>query len=103
MKKLLSLCIVISLWTNVNAQIQQDKVNHFFAGGMISYGTSLVAYKVTHNKIKSILIGLGTGFAAGAAKEIYDSTGRGFYEVKDFLWTCIGSSMSSVSVCIIIE
>ncbi len=95
MKTLLSLCFVFSLIMNINAQIQQDKVKHFIVGGTIASTTSILVYSITDDKKKALLIGLGTGFLAGAAKEIYDSTGRGCCDFRDFTWTCIGSSMTS--------
>jgi len=96
MKTLFIFCIVTSLSINVNAQIKQDKVNHFIAGNLISSNASLITYKITDNKKKAFLVGLGTGVIAGAAKELYDSTGRGTCDFTDFAWTCIGASVSSI-------
>jgi uncharacterized protein YfiM (DUF2279 family) len=88
---------------NVNAQIQQDKVKHFIAGNLITANTTLIAYKITKNKNKALLIGFGAGVLAGATKELYDSTGRGCCDFKDFAWTCIGSSVSTVVFTITIK
>ena len=100
MKFLLLGCIVISLVYNVDAQVQKDKLEHFTAGAVISVVTAESLFKITHKKKESILIGIGMGCIAGATKELYDLTGRGTPDVKDFIWTCIGSSVSSVSLVI---
>lgn len=100
MKGFIILCSIVFLSSKLNAQIQKDKVFHFVAGAVISAGSSIVMYKVTHKKNASILIGIGAGCLAGAAKELYDSTGRGDADSKDLLWSCAGASLSSVSFVI---
>lgn len=101
MKTLVSIGIILSIFSKVDAQIQQDKVLHFCAGAVISASTAEVMYKVTENKNQAILIGVGAGILAGATKEIYDKTsGNGYCDVRDFLWTCAGASVSCVKITV---
>lgn len=100
MKWLFSICIVISLAYNVDAQIQKDKLEHFSVGAGISLITTETVFQITQDRNKSLMIGLGVGVVSGAVKEIYDSTGRGHPEVKDFLWTSLGASLSTITFVI---
>jgi uncharacterized protein YfiM (DUF2279 family) len=101
MKKILTLGVTVLLTTSAIAQIHQDKVNHLLAGAFISVGTTEFLYQFTHDKNKSILIGIGAGCLAGASKEMYDlRTGKGQYEAKDFLWTCAGASITSLKLTV---
>ena len=61
-----------------------DKQAHIFAGAAIA---SAVALYTTP------LYGLAAGVIAGAAKEIYDRTGRGTSDFKDFLATALGATV----------
>lgn len=101
MKTLFSLCIVLSMFSKIDAQIHQDKVLHFYAGAIISAGTTELMYQLTDNKYKAVMIGFGTGIVAGATKEIYDKTsGKGYSDPRDFLWTCAGASLSCFKLTI---
>ncbi len=100
MKSLLLICIVISLFFNAESQIQKDKLQHFAVGAGISLFVSETVFQITENRTKSVLIGFGVGSVSGALKEVYDSTGRGTPEMKDFLWTTLGSSLSSLTFVI---
>ncbi len=82
----------------ISAQIQIDKVEHFSAGLLISAITADVTYELTKNKRESILVGIGVGGIAGLTKELYDTTGRGNPSVKDFAWTSVGASLTSVTL-----
>jgi hypothetical protein len=100
MKWLFSICIVISFTYNVDAQIQKDKLEHFSIGAGITLLTTETVFKITKNRRRSIFIGLGAGVVSGAVKELYDNTGRGNQDVKDFLWTSLGSSLSALTFVI---
>ena len=80
------------------AQIQEDKVKHVVAGAFISAFTADAVYYFTDDKKKSVFIGIGVGCLAGLTKELYDTTGRGTPDVKDFVWTCVGASLTSVTL-----
>jgi hypothetical protein len=108
MKKVLTIAIFIlaSLSTRSFAQtttptsplIHVDKVKHFVVGAAISGGAQMIAYQITNDRRKAMLIGFGTGMVAGIAKECYDLTGRGTPDIKDALWTGIGAGLASVSI-----
>jgi uncharacterized protein YfiM (DUF2279 family) len=78
--------------------LQQDKVKHFGVGALVAGSTQMLAYELTDNRGKSMLIGFGAGCVAGVAKELYDMTGRGTPSFKDALWTGIGAGIGSLSV-----
>jgi len=79
-------------------RIHMDKVEHFGAGALISGTTQIIAYSITQNRGKSMLIGFGTGVAAGIAKELYDATGHGCPSFRDAFWTSVGAGVASVSL-----
>lgn len=97
MKWIIFICIIISLVFNVDAQIQKDKLEHFSVGAGITLLTTETVFQITKNKKKSILIGFGVGVVSGAIKELDDTSGRGTPDVKDFIWTTLGSSLSSLT------
>jgi uncharacterized protein YfiM (DUF2279 family) len=98
MKKFAILILLTGFSYKISAQIQIDKVEHFSAGLLISAISADVTYEVTKNKRESILVGIGVGCLAGLTKELYDTTGRGTPSVKDFVWTCVGASLTSVTL-----
>lgn len=61
-------------------QLPQDKANHFL------YGVLMFCAIGWYDPLISLFVTV----AAGAAKELYDSTGRGRVEFKDFLATAAG-------------
>ena len=65
---------------------------------MVSVICSEIYYKQKKNKKEAILFGMGMGILAGLTKELYDSTGRGNSNMKDFLWTATGSSLPGLSL-----
>jgi len=100
-KTLIITAIITLVSFAVKAQaprLQEDKVKHFAVGAMVSGSAQMLAYKLTDNRGKSMLIGFGAGCVAGVAKELYDMTGRGTPSFKDALWTGIGAGIGSVSV-----
>jgi uncharacterized protein YfiM (DUF2279 family) len=78
--------------------VGSDKVKHVVIGSLFTSAAQALAYKLTDNRGKSMLFGLGTGIAAGVVKELYDMTGRGTPSVTDFLWTAAGAGVASVSL-----
>lgn len=64
--------------------VSLDKQAHFFAGAAIAASVALYF---------DPLAGLASGILAGAAKEIYDRTGRGTSDFKDFLATALGATV----------
>lgn len=79
-------------------RFQPDKAKHFAAGAFVASSVQAVIYRITDNRAKALLIGVGSGIAAGAAKEFYDMTGRGNVSTKDFLWTAAGAGIASISL-----
>ena len=59
------------------------QVKHVGAG----VGTGLVVYTITESPFKACM----ASFAAGLAKEAYDSTGRGHVSGSDVLYTALPS------------
>lgn len=84
--------------TTIHTQIRTDKVKHFIAGNAITLVSTETILHFSKKKNNSILLGFNIGCYTGATKEMYDSTGRGNPEFKDFMWTCIGSSFTSVNL-----
>jgi hypothetical protein len=78
--------------------IHSDKVKHVVIGVLFTGTAQALTFKLTNNRSKSMLIGLGTGIVAGVAKELYDMTGRGTPSVRDLLWTAAGAGAASVSL-----
>ena len=64
---------------------QPDKQKHFIAGAAISSSS----YLITKNKYFSV----GLGVSIGAGKEILDGYGHGHRDVKDFIFTGLGSTI----------
>lgn len=92
---------IFILWAvRSNAQIEKDKMQHFVAGATISIGMTELVYMKTHNHLESVVVGVGIGCLAGAAKELYDATGRGCPSARDFWATCLGASVSSLTLVI---
>jgi uncharacterized protein YfiM (DUF2279 family) len=79
---------------------QMDKVKHYTVGAAISVVSTEIMYSRTKKRVPSVLFGVGMGMLAGFAKEVYDSTGKGNRDVKDFLWTSAGAATPSVSLVI---
>ena len=82
----------------------EDKINHFAAETMISFGTTGMVYKLSTKtdlnlwvcKISSTLIGFGTGVLIGHLKEQYDSNNGGYYNDYDMEANIIGAGLGSV-------
>lgn len=92
MKKLIAIFL---LFAGLSAKAcQPDKTKHLAAGALISASTQIVVYELTGNKKKAQLIGFSAALAAGIAKEIYDSTGRGTPEMADVGATVLGASIT---------
>lgn len=61
-----------------------DKQAHFWAGAAIAASVALYT---------APLYGLAAGIAAGVLKEVYDRTGRGTPDFKDFFATALGATV----------
>jgi uncharacterized protein YfiM (DUF2279 family) len=81
---------------------QKDKLIHFSTGVMVSVVCSEIYYKHKKNKKEATLFGMRIGVLAGLTKELYDSTGRGNSNMKDFLWTATGSILPGLSLVIVL-
>lgn len=93
---------IISL-VSISAQsqqpkIQMDKAAHLAAGVLISGSAQVLAFELTENRNKSMLIGFTAGCMAGVAKELYDMNGHGTPSFKDALWTGVGAGLGTVSI-----
>ena len=71
----------------------QDKKLHLLAGLVIAiiFGW------------QNPLIGLGAGFAAGVAKEVYDYLDYGLYDKQDMLYTWAGSLLGAGPIYILLQ
>lgn len=98
MKAILIFLFITLMSFKSTSQIQVDKVEHFTAGFLISALTADLTYSIHENKKEAIFVGIGMGCLAGVTKELYDTTGRGTPSVKDFVWTCVGASLTSVTL-----
>lgn len=61
-----------------------DKQTHLLAGAAIAASVALYT---------APLYGLVAGVLAGVAKELYDLTGRGTPDFKDFIATALGATV----------
>ena len=87
-----------SSFTQTIRTYEKDRLIHFSTGIMVSVVCSEIYYKHKKNKKEAVLFGIGMGILAGLTKEIYDSTGRGNSNMKDFLWTATGSTLPGLSL-----
>ena len=69
-----------------------DKVLHFGASATIAAGGYTVGVLAFDSRSTSILLGSGLALGAGAAKELYDLTGRGDPSWRDLAWDMIGTA-----------
>ena len=105
MKKLITILFLFAF--SVNAQIQQDKLNHLSVGYIVGFagngGTYLLLSEGTNwniNSCKAIssIAGFGLSILAGHLKESNDN----FYNKKDFNYTALGGLIGTLSVSFII-
>ena len=94
----LMLCMPKSSFNQTLRTYEKDKLIHFSTGVMVSVICSEIYYKQKKNKKEAILFGAGMGILAGLTKELYDSTGSGNSNMKDFLWTATGSTLHGLSL-----
>lgn len=87
MKKEMAIVAVLAL-----SGCAKDKQLHFGAGVI----TSGIAYAATGDT----KAGWASAAAVGAAKEVYDSTGRGNVEAADFAATVAGAGVWEIVDCI---
>ena len=110
MKKLLTTIIIILLTLNLNAQIQDDKINHFSVGYLIGAVSNIQTYELLSmtninpktSKVISFGVGVGMGLLAGHLKEKYDSNHEGVYNKQDLKATTVGSLSGSLTVRLIL-
>ena len=91
----------------MNAQIEEDKINHLGAGTVIGFAgngaTYLLLTKTTNLKPSackavSFISGVGLSILAGHLKESYDMNNKGFYNKKDLQYTTLGGVIGSLSM-----
>lgn len=80
----------------------RDKALHFSACAVISAGGYGAAALVSDDARVRVGVGLGAGLAAGAAKEIWDSTGRGDASARDLVWDAVGT-VTGVAVAALVD
>lgn len=90
--------IVLSLLISLNCYSQRDKALHFSAGFVVSGLSSL-----GKNKNEKIVIGVGTAFAAGVAKEMYDKNRGGRFDVRDVWFTTTGGLFGTIIFSYIVK
>jgi hypothetical protein len=83
MIKKLILILLLTISCNVQAEISTDKKQHFAMGGVVYASARGFGY----NELQSF----GWAFAAGMAKEVYDSQAGGVSDTKDVLATALGA------------
>lgn len=96
MKKVLY--IVLSLLIAFNCYSQKDKALHFSAGFVVSGLSSL-----GKNKNEKIVIGVGSSFAVGMAKELYDKNRGGRFDVRDVFFTTGGGLFGTIIFSYVIK
>jgi uncharacterized protein YfiM (DUF2279 family) len=74
------------------AVIGRDKALHFSATFVIAGGGYGATALFTPDRSLRLGVGAGLGLAAGAAKEIFDMTGRGTPSWRDFAWDAVGTA-----------
>lgn len=78
--------------------MRKDLQQHLIVGAAIAVGVFAVAYQWLP-AVPAISIGLIASVVAGWAKEyIWDKSGRGVVDAKDFHYTCIGGVIGSAAV-----
>jgi putative lipoprotein len=71
----------------------QDKALHFGFSAVIAGGAYAGSALVFDTRPPRVITGASVAIAAGAAKELYDMTGRGDPSWKDFTWDVIGTAV----------
>lgn len=108
MKKLIIILLLMPIC--LNAQIKQDKINHFSAGFLISGIGNITTYELIQNtdikpfwtKAISFTVGAGLGVLAGHAKEKYDLRNGGYYSKMDLESTMYGSLTGSFTIRLVL-
>jgi putative lipoprotein len=88
---------VLAQSAEVDPWFAPEKALHFTAGAVIGGGGYALASLPFESRPARLGIGFGLAVGAGAAKELFDSTGRGHPSWRDFTWTAIGGA---VGVCL---
>ena len=99
MKKISFICILILVVYSLTGQkftpIETDKVYHIAAGGFSGLWGVGAAKSMQWSDENAALFGIGTAFASGIGKEIWDvSTGNQF-DVNDISATVLGGVITS--------
>jgi uncharacterized protein YfiM (DUF2279 family) len=100
MKRLI-LILFLAFSLNANSQIKTDKVAHFgvgFISGAAATSITLNNSNGRHEWIKSISVGLLTGFVLGVGKEFYDLKDYGVFNWGDAMYTTVGGGVGGVSL-----
>jgi putative lipoprotein len=80
----------------------RDKALHFSACAVVSAGGYGAAALATDDVRIRLAVGAGSGIAIGAAKEIWDLTGRGDPSMRDLTWDLVGT-LTGVAVASLID
>lgn len=79
-------------------KIPYDKKLHFAAGFIVTVVVGISLFWFAVNSF--VMIGIGTGFLAGIAKEIYDEYDYGGFDWKDMIATWIGALVGGIMLAI---
>jgi hypothetical protein len=90
--------IVLSLLITLNCYSQKDKALHFSAGFVVSGLSSL-----GKSKNEKIVIGVGSSFAVGIAKEAYDKNRGGKFDMNDIWFTATGGLFGTIIFSYVIK
>jgi putative lipoprotein len=80
----------------------RDKALHFSASALIAGGAYAAGALVLDGRPARALVASGAALSAGAAKELYDMTGRGQPSWRDFTWDVIGTAVG-VGVSLLVD
>lgn len=69
-----------------------DKALHFGASAVLAGGGYTLGALASEETAPRFIVGAGVALTAGAAKELYDLTGRGDFSLRDLTWDAIGTA-----------
>jgi len=98
-KYLLSISLLLLLTVNVSGQkitpVKTDKTYHFGAGAYFGLWGTGAGKSLELSDESAALFGVGSAFAAGIGKEIWDVSMKGQFDVNDISATVFGGVVSS--------
>lgn len=90
--------VLLTAQTGTVIGIKPDKIKHFAAGAFIAGTVQTFSHEMGCSRTEALLLGFGAGCLSAAGKELYDMAGHGTPSLKDAFWTCLGVSLTSVTL-----